>query len=134
MRFIVAVGWSIYPLDYFFGYVLGIADDNILNLTYNLADMLKQIWFVATILYEIFVGEGEQVAQGKPLNEYVSAALNTMRFIVAVCWSIYPLDYFLGYVLGIVDDNILNLTYNLAECIICHCLCLCICICVYVCT
>ena len=67
------------------------------------------------ILYEIFVGEGGQVAQGKSLNEYVSAAFNTMRFIVAVGWSIYPLDYLFGYVLGTVDDNILNLTYNLAD-------------------
>ena len=46
MRFIVAVGWSIYSLDYFFGYVLGTVDDNIFNFNYNLADMLNKIWFV----------------------------------------------------------------------------------------
>ena len=45
----------------------------------------------AFILYEIFVGEGGQVAQGKELDEYVSAAFNTMRFIVTVGWSIYQL-------------------------------------------
>ena len=45
--FIVTVGWSIYLLVYFFGYLLGIADDNILNLSCNLADMLNNIWFVA---------------------------------------------------------------------------------------
>jgi len=69
----------------------------------------------AFILYEIFVGEGGQVAQGKELDEYVSSAFNTMRFIVTVGWSIYPLGYFFGYLLGAVDDNILNLTYNLAD-------------------
>merc|ERR1711865_606420 len=33
----------------FFGYLLGTVDDNVLNLTYNLADMLNKIWFVAAI-------------------------------------------------------------------------------------
>jgi len=70
---------------------------------------------MAIILYEIFVGEGEQVAQGKELILYVSAAFNTMRFIVTVGWSVYPLGYFFGYLRGIVDNNILNLTYNLAD-------------------
>ena len=62
-------------------------------------------------MYEILVGEGGQVAQGESLKEY----RNTMRFIVAVGWSMYPLDYFFGYVLGTVEDNLLNLTYNLAD-------------------
>ena len=48
---IVTVGWSIYLLGYFFGYLLGIADDNILNLICNLADMLNKIWFVAAFCY-----------------------------------------------------------------------------------
>merc|ERR1711988_179422 len=38
MRFIVSVGWSIYPLGYLFGYLLGSVNDSILNLIYNLAD------------------------------------------------------------------------------------------------
>jgi len=67
------------------------------------------------ILFEIFVGEGGQVAKGVELNEYVSSAFNTCRFIVTVGWSIYPLGYFFGYLLGTVDDNVLNLTYNLAD-------------------
>merc|ERR1712070_569700 len=67
------------------------------------------------ILYEIFVGEGGQVAQGKEMNEFVSSAFNTMRFIVTIGWSIYPLGYFFGYLLGAVDENILNLTYNIAD-------------------
>ena len=49
MRFIVSIGWSIYPLDYFFGYLPGTVDDNILNFIYKFADMLNEIWFCAAI-------------------------------------------------------------------------------------
>jgi len=49
MRFIVTVGWSIYPLGYYFGYLVGAVDDNVLNLIYNLADMLNKIWFCLAI-------------------------------------------------------------------------------------
>merc|ERR1719329_996654 len=45
MRFIVTVGWSIYPLGYYFGYLVGAVDDNALNLVYNIADLLNKIWF-----------------------------------------------------------------------------------------
>merc|ERR1712118_157219 len=47
--FIVSIGWSIYPLGYFFGYLMGTVDDNILNFIYNFADMLNKIWFCAAI-------------------------------------------------------------------------------------
>ena len=43
------VSWSIYPLSYFFGYLLGIMDDNVLNFAYNLADTPYKIWFVAAV-------------------------------------------------------------------------------------
>merc|ERR1719215_1845326 len=69
----------------------------------------------AFILFEVFVGEGGQVAQGKELDEYVSAAFNTMRFIVTGGWSIYPLGYFFGYLLGTVDQTFLNVLYNVAD-------------------
>merc|ERR1712046_252406 len=42
MRFIVSVGWSIYPLGYLFGYLLGSVNDSILNLIYNLADFVNK--------------------------------------------------------------------------------------------
>merc|ERR1712232_967194 len=45
MRFIVSIGWSIYPLGYFFGYLLGAVDDAPLNLIYNVADFVNKIWF-----------------------------------------------------------------------------------------
>merc|ERR1711876_154626 len=60
------------------------------------------------ILYEIFAGEAGQVAQsGNKVNQYVQASFGTMRFIVTVGWSIYPLGYFFGYLMGGVDDNAL---------------------------
>merc|ERR1712207_97214 len=70
----------------------------------------------AFILFEIFGGEASEVAAtGDKVNEYVKASFQTMRFIVSVGWSIYPLGYFFGYLLGGVDDSALNLVYNLAD-------------------
>ena len=50
----VLVGWAIYPLGYFFGYLTGGASMEALNVIYNLADVLNKIafgviiWNVAT--------------------------------------------------------------------------------------
>merc|ERR1712072_269517 len=49
MRFIVTVGWSIYPLGYFFGYLCGSVDSDALNLVYNLADFVNKIAFCLAI-------------------------------------------------------------------------------------
>jgi len=49
MRFIVTVGWSIYPLGYFFGYLMGQVNDDVLNLVYNLADFVNKIAFCLAI-------------------------------------------------------------------------------------
>jgi bacteriorhodopsin len=68
------------------------------------------------ILYEIFMGEAGSVAtSGDKVNVHVQASFKTMRFIVTVGWSIYPLGYFFGYLMGSVDDSSLNLVYNLAD-------------------
>jgi len=54
MRWIVTIGWAIYPLGYFFGYLTGSASMESLNVIYNLADVLNKIafgviiWNVAT--------------------------------------------------------------------------------------
>merc|ERR1719453_1394889 len=69
-------------------------------------------WFY--ILYEIFNGEAGSIA-GKDVGEYVSSAFATMRFIVTVGWSIYPLGYFFGYLCGAVQDCVLNTIYNIAD-------------------
>jgi len=68
------------------------------------------------ILYEIFLGEaGSVAASGDKVGENVKTSFATMRFIVTAGWSIYPLGYFFGYLLGSVDDDALNLVYNLAD-------------------
>merc|ERR1711970_1588756 len=69
-------------------------------------------WFF--ILFEIFMGEAGNVAS-KDASEAVASAFGTMRFIVTVGWSIYPLGYFFGYLLGAVSDDPLNLVYNVAD-------------------
>merc|ERR1712118_164602 len=43
---IVTVGWSIYPLGYFFGYLLNSVDETFLNVIYNIADFVNKIAFV----------------------------------------------------------------------------------------
>jgi len=68
------------------------------------------------ILFEIFLGEaGSVAASGDKVNEHVKASFNTMRLIVTAGWSIYPLGYFFGYLMQGVDDDSLNLVYNLAD-------------------
>jgi hypothetical protein len=50
MRLIVTIGWSIYPLGYFFGYlVTHNVHDDVLNLVYNLADFVNKIAFCLAI-------------------------------------------------------------------------------------
>merc|ERR1711904_588210 len=65
------------------------------------------------ILFEIFAGEAGNTASGT--NKYVAASFSTMRLIVTVGWSIYPMGYFFGYLMGSVQDATLNLVYNLAD-------------------
>merc|ERR1719159_759023 len=68
------------------------------------------------ILFEIFMGEaGSVCASGDKVNKHVQASFSTMRFIVTVGWSIYPLGYFFVYLQGAVEDSTLNLVYNLAD-------------------
>jgi len=68
------------------------------------------------ILFEIFLGEaGSVAASGDKVSEHVKTSFATMRFIVTVGWSIYPLGYFFGYLMGSVNDDALNLVYNLAD-------------------
>ena len=71
----------------------------------------------AYILYEIFLGEASKVnaAYAPPA---VRSAFKTMRMIVTVGWAIYPLGYFVGYLMGkspTESANLLNITYNFAD-------------------
>ena len=61
MRWIVTIGWAIYPLGYFFGYMTGGADMASLNIIYNLADVLNKIAF-GVIIWNVAVTETEAKA------------------------------------------------------------------------
>lgn len=45
MRWIVLVGWAIYPIGYVLGYFMGGVDEGALNAVYNLADFVNKILF-----------------------------------------------------------------------------------------
>ena len=66
------------------------------------------------ILYEIFSGEAGRTA-AKSGNKPFVTAFNTLRMIVIVGWAIYPLGYIFGYLSGGIDNNSLNVIYNLAD-------------------
>jgi bacteriorhodopsin len=65
------------------------------------------------ILQEIFMGEAGGTAAG--CSPAVATSFSNMRLIVTVGWSIYPLGYLFGYLLGAVDDVFLNVIYNIAD-------------------
>ena len=54
IRLIVTVGWLIYPIGYFLGYLGSGVDNGTLNIIYNLADLVNKtafglaIWYAAT--------------------------------------------------------------------------------------
>jgi bacteriorhodopsin len=76
MRFIVSVGWSIYPAGYFFGYLLGAVSSAPLNLLYNLADFVNKIWFCLAIWAAAKRETLEADARAKqgPLNSKIQGA------------------------------------------------------------
>ena len=45
IKWIVTVGWAIYPLGYAIGYFGGGVDANSLNIIYNLADLINKTAF-----------------------------------------------------------------------------------------
>jgi len=65
------------------------------------------------ILFEIFAGEAGGNVSG--CSEAVASSFSNMRMIVTVGWAIYPAGYLFGYLLGTVDEAILNVTYNIAD-------------------
>jgi bacteriorhodopsin len=68
------------------------------------------------ILFEIFFGEASAAAvNADKVNRHIKSAYSTMRFIVTVGWSIYPLGYFFGYLLHQWGDSPCNFTYNIAD-------------------
>ena len=71
----------------------------------------------AFIIYEIFAGEASKISANSA-PPAVKSAFNTMRLIVTLGWSIYPIGYFAGYLMGESPEksaNALNIIYNLAD-------------------
>jgi len=65
MRWIVTIGWAIYPLGYFFGYLTGSSPEssaNALNIIYNAADVLNKIAF-GLIIWTVAVSESENTVK-----------------------------------------------------------------------
>ena len=58
MTLLVTVGWSIYPLGYFFGYFGGGADAVTLNVVYNVADVWNKIAF-GVVIWAAAVADSE---------------------------------------------------------------------------
>lgn len=61
MRWIVTIGWAIYPIGYFFGYLTGSSPEssaNALNIIYNAADVINKIAF-GLIIWTVAVSESE---------------------------------------------------------------------------
>jgi bacteriorhodopsin len=64
MRWIVVVGWAIYPIGYFLGYLTGSSPADsmkMLNITYNLADVVNKIAF-GVIIWTAAVAESDKKA------------------------------------------------------------------------
>ena len=67
------------------------------------------------ILYEVFAGEAAQ-ASAASNSAGMKSAFNSLKWIVSIGWSIYPIGYFLGYLSGAgADASTLNWVYNLAD-------------------
>ena len=58
MRWIVSIGWAIYPLGYFMGYMNGAVSSDSLNIIYNIADVWNKIAF-GVIIWNVAVTESE---------------------------------------------------------------------------
>lgn len=62
MRWIVTIGWAIYPLGYFMGYFTGAGPESSaasLNIIYNLADVINKIAF-GVIIWNVAVTETDK--------------------------------------------------------------------------
>ena len=62
MRWIVTIGWAIYPIGYFMGYLNGAVSDESLNVIYNIADVWNKIAF-GVIIWNVAVTESESASK-----------------------------------------------------------------------
>jgi len=74
----------------------------------------------------VFLGEASQVS-AKSQNEAMKSAFNTLRLIVSVGWCIYPIGYYVTYLIapgtpgntafvyGYHSQSVINIVYNVAD-------------------
>lgn len=74
----------------------------------------------------MFLGEASQVS-AKSQNEAMKSAFNTLRLIVSVGWCIYPIGYYVTYLIapgtpgntafvyGYHSQSVINIVYNVAD-------------------
>ena len=58
IKWIVTIGWSIYPIGYALGYLGGGVDADSLNIIYNLADLINKFLFGLVIWYAAMMDSG----------------------------------------------------------------------------
>lgn len=58
IKWIVTIGWSIYPIGYALGYLGGGVDMDSLNIIYNLADLINKFLFGLVIWYAAMMDSG----------------------------------------------------------------------------
>ena len=66
------------------------------------------------ILGEVYLGEASKVNSASG-NAVVQTAFNALRLIATIGWAIYPLGYFMEFLGGGVDQESINVIYNLAD-------------------
>ena len=67
------------------------------------------------VVYLIFVG-GAAKASAEGNNESVQSAFNSMKLIVLVGWSIYPIGYIIGNMIDVTNGTqTMNIIYNFAD-------------------
>lgn len=72
------------------------------------------------IIYYVFAGEAAKLKDSAG-NENLALAFNGIKWIVTIGWAIYPIGYYLGYLVLDADGNPagasdgLNIVYNLAD-------------------
>ena len=74
--------------------------------------ILMSAWIF--ILYEVFSGDAGKLA-AKSGNKALVTAYGAMRMIVTIGWSVYPLGYVFGTLMGDMDANSLNIIYNATD-------------------
>tara|TARA_B110000503_G_scaffold30332_1_gene49119 strand:- start:7 stop:699 length:693 start_codon:yes stop_codon:yes gene_type:complete len=66
------------------------------------------------IMWEIFFGQASKINAGSG-NVNVQKAYKAMALLVTIGWAIYPIGYFMGYMMGSANPDALNIIYNVAD-------------------